>query len=86
MGHLVGDNIQLLAAEGTQRPACPFTLHTSCFRLVFATQHEPDATGRPAFWGLGKAAANAVRGRMEKMMDFMLATENCALAVGIVKS
>jgi hypothetical protein len=48
-------NLQLLAPEGTQRPVDPLTLHTSCFKLVFAVQQAPLGTGRPAFWGLGAA-------------------------------
>ena len=50
-----GSNIKLLPPEATQRPVCLITLHTSCFKLIFAAQQVPVETGRPAFWGLGAA-------------------------------
>jgi hypothetical protein len=50
-------NLHPLAADGTQRPLDPFTLHTSCFKLVFGVQHAPFGTGRPAFWSCGVAHA-----------------------------
>jgi hypothetical protein len=65
--------VQLLAPEGTQRPVWPLTLQTSCFKLVFATQHEPLGTGRPAFWGVGVAAAKTARERMVAMVNCIFA-------------
>ena len=42
-------NLQLLTPAGTHLPLWPLTLHTSCFKLVLATQHAPVGTGRLAF-------------------------------------
>jgi hypothetical protein len=70
-------NAQLLMLSGTQRPDCPLTVQTSCFKLVLAMQQAPLATGRPLFWGWGAAmAVTAKRARVAK--NFMMKTvEGC---------
>jgi hypothetical protein len=73
----IGKNVQLLAAEGTQRPVWPLTLQTSCFKLVLATQHWPLGTGRPAFWGVGVAMAKTARERMVAMVNCILLVVDC---------
>jgi len=68
-------NLQPLVFAGTQRPDCPFTLQTSCFRLVLATQQAPAGTGRFAFtpWGVGDARAELARARIRaEMVNFIL--------------
>jgi hypothetical protein len=69
----IGDYLQPLAPDGTQRPVWPLTLQTSCLSEVLATQQAPFATGRPAFWGLGAAAARATMARREMV--------NCILMI-----
>ena len=48
-GQGAGDLGLQLLPPGTQRPWPPAALHTSCFRLVLATQQVPVATGRLPF-------------------------------------
>jgi hypothetical protein len=60
-----------LAADGTQRPLDPFTLQTSCFKLVFGVQHAPFGTGRPAFWGCGVAYAIDARESIRERENFI---------------
>lgn len=64
----------MLAALGTHLPLCPLTLHTSCFKLVLATQQEPVGTGRPAFCGLGAARAKVARERIAVIVNFIFAS------------
>lgn len=65
-------HLQLLAPLGTHLPLCPLTLHTSCFKLVLATQQAPLGTGRPAFCGLGAAIAKVARERTAAIVNFIL--------------
>jgi hypothetical protein len=44
---------------GTHRPVAPLAaVQVSCFKLVLATQHVPDGTGRLPFWRAWIAAAD----------------------------
>ena len=71
-------NLQPLVLAGTHRPDCPFTLQTSCFKLVLATQQAPSGTGRLALtpWGVGDARTELARARMRAVMvNFILGEE-----------
>jgi hypothetical protein len=67
-------NLQLFTLSGTHRPLWPLTVHTSCFKLVLATQQAPSGTGRLALAPWGMAAARAERARtMAEVVNFIFA-------------
>ena len=74
------ENSQLFP-PGTQRPLAPLeAVQASCFKLVLATQHWPEATGRLPFCRFSMVAAEARATRAVKTV----AKESCMVAKEVV--
>jgi hypothetical protein len=66
--------LTVVYAVGNTSATLAVTVHTSCFKLVLATQQAPSGTGRLALAPWGMAAARAERARtMAEVVNFIFA-------------